>query len=192
MKILGNSTQSLIPQQKQLLYRRCILSITLYSFQLWLYKKVPLLYPLRKLNKIQHRAAIWILGIFHTSPSFGIKAIAGLISINLHFYKLSDRAQLRAHSLLHNHILQSLLELRSTNCHDPHCLFLNLLTHHQRENIKGTIVDMNNRSNKIFSSLDLLNKEFFPNSHLIDIFPSHFSFHPFNKCSNNNLKDYSH
>jgi len=37
-----------------------------------------------------------------------------------------------------------------------------------------------------------LNKEFFPSSHLIDIFPSHFSFHSFNKCSNNNLEDHFH
>jgi len=98
---------------------------------------------------MQHRAAIWILDAFHTSSSFGIKAIAGLIPINLYLHKLSGRAQLRAHSLLHNHILQSLLESRSTNCHDLHCLSLDLLTHHQRENIKDTIIDMDNRSNKI-------------------------------------------
>ena len=32
MKILGNSTWGFIPQQKQLLYRSCILPITLYGF----------------------------------------------------------------------------------------------------------------------------------------------------------------
>ena len=51
---------------------------------------------------------------------------------------------------------------------------------------------MNNRFNEIFPSFDLLNKEFFPSSHLIDLFPSHFSFYPFNKHSNNNLEDCSH
>ena len=37
MKILGNSTKSLIPLQKRQLYRYCALSIILYGFQLWYY-----------------------------------------------------------------------------------------------------------------------------------------------------------
>ena len=64
MKILGNSAQYLVSHQKQLLYKSCILSITLYSFQLWLYNKMLLLYFLNKLRKMQRRVAIWILGIF--------------------------------------------------------------------------------------------------------------------------------
>jgi len=67
-----------------------------------------------------------------------------------------------------------------------------LLTYCQRENIKNTIVDINNRFNEIFPSFDPLNKEFFPSSRLIDLFSSHFSFHSFNKCSNNNLEDISY
>jgi len=51
---------------------------------------------------------------------------------------------------------------------------------------------MDNRFNKIFSFFNPLNKEFFPSSRLIDTFPSHFSFHPFNKYNNNNLEDCSH
>ena len=34
MKMLGNLAKGLIPTQKWLLYRNCVLSITLYSFQL--------------------------------------------------------------------------------------------------------------------------------------------------------------
>jgi len=33
---------------------------------------------------MQRRAAIWILGIFHTLSSFGIEAITSLIPIHLH------------------------------------------------------------------------------------------------------------
>ena len=88
--------------------------------------------------------------------------------------------------------MHSLLESRSTNYHNSHCLFLDLLTHCQRENIKDTIADMDNRFNKVFPSFDLLNKEFSPSSCLIDIFPSYFLFHPFGKYSSNNLKDCSH
>ena len=110
MKILGNSVHSLVPQQKWLLYRNCALPITLYGFQLWFYNKVPLSYLLKELNEIQRRAAIWILGTFHTLPSYEIEAIISLIFIHLYLQKLSSRLQLRAHSLLYNHILRSLIE----------------------------------------------------------------------------------
>jgi len=46
------------------------------------------------LEKMQRRATIWILGAFKTSLSFGIEAIAGLISIKLHLQKLGGRSQL--------------------------------------------------------------------------------------------------
>jgi len=91
MKILGNLTCGLISDQKCLLYRSCILPIALYGFQLWFYNKALLLYSLKELNKIQQKAAIWILGTFHTSSSFGIEVIAGLIPIYLHFCKLGGR-----------------------------------------------------------------------------------------------------
>ena len=91
MKILGNLVQGLNPHQKHLLYRSCILPIALYRFQLQYYNNAPLTYSLKQLGKIQKRAAIWISGAFKTSLSFGVKAIAGLIPINLHFKKLSSR-----------------------------------------------------------------------------------------------------
>ena len=84
MKIHRNSSHSIIPTQKHLLYRCCILPIALYSFQLWFYNRTPLLYPLKILSKMQRRAAIWILGACKTSSLKGIKAVAGLISIRLH------------------------------------------------------------------------------------------------------------
>jgi len=40
---------------------------------------------------MQRRAALWILGVSQTFPSIGIKAIAGLIPINLHLQKLGGR-----------------------------------------------------------------------------------------------------
>ena len=71
MKMLGNSTRGLLPLQKQLLYRMCIMPIALYGFPLWFYNKAPLLFPLKELRKMQRRAAIWILGTFCTSPTKG-------------------------------------------------------------------------------------------------------------------------
>ena len=84
MKILGNSTRGLYPQQKCLLYRSCTLPIALYGFQLWYYSRAPLSYPLNSLGKLQRRAATWILGAFKTSPSYSIEAIVSLIPICLH------------------------------------------------------------------------------------------------------------
>jgi len=100
MKLLSNSSCSINPLQKQLLYRMCVLPIALYGFQLWFYNHVPMAYHMKILNKMQRRAAIWILGAFKTSPSYGVEAIAGLIPIKLHLQKLGGRSQLQESSLL--------------------------------------------------------------------------------------------
>jgi len=58
--------------------------------------------------------------------------------------------------------------------------------------IKGPVVDMDNRFNEIFPSFDPLNLEFTPGCRIIDFFSSHFSFHSFNKCSDESLISHSH
>jgi len=112
IKTLGNSMRKLLPHQKRLLYKTCILSIILYGFPLWYFNKASLLYPLKELRKIQQRAALWILAAFHTSPSLGIKMIACLIPIHLHFQKLSGKHQLKISALLSNHTIKSIFESR--------------------------------------------------------------------------------
>ena len=62
MKMLGNSSRGLLPIQKRLLYRTCILPIALYEFQLWFFKGTPIRKNLSELKKIQQRAAFWITG----------------------------------------------------------------------------------------------------------------------------------
>ena len=47
--------------------------------------------------------------------------------------------------------------------------------------IKGPVIDIDNRFNKVFSVFNPLNKVFSPSSHIIDIFPSCFSFYSSNK-----------
>ena len=84
MKLLSNWNCGINSLQKCHLYRTYILSIVLYGFQLWFYNRAPMTYHLKALGKMQRRAAIWILGAFKTSPSYSIKAIAGLIPIKLH------------------------------------------------------------------------------------------------------------
>ena len=53
--------------------------------------------------------------------------------------------------------------------------------------IKGSVIDINNRFNEVFSAFDLFDKEISPGSYIIDIFPSFFSFHPSSKQSINSL-----
>ena len=110
MKLLGNSSRSISPLQKCLLYRCCALPIALYSFQLWYYNKALVLYYMKILNKMQRRAAIWILGAFKTSPLEGIEAMVGIIPMRFHIQKLAKRSQIRLFKLLNNHILKTLLD----------------------------------------------------------------------------------
>ena len=84
MKILDNLSYGIIPIQKCLLYRCCIISIALYGFQLQFYNYAPLLYPLKILNKMQRKAAIWILDVFKMFSLEDIKVIVGLVPIKLH------------------------------------------------------------------------------------------------------------
>jgi len=110
--------------------------ITLYGFQLWHYNKALLLYLLRVINKMQRRAALWIMGGFKTAPSMGIKAITGLIPINLYLQKIEGRSQLRAYSLPFNYILHSLMSSCYKSSLLQHTLSLNSLTRWQYNLIK--------------------------------------------------------
>jgi len=67
-------------------------------------------YHLKALSKMQRRVAIWILGAFKTSPSYGIKAITGLVPIKLHLQKLGRRLQLQAYKLPPNHLVCSFID----------------------------------------------------------------------------------
>jgi len=132
------------------------------------------------------------LGAFHTTPSFGIKTITGLISIHLHIQKLNGRFQLRAHSLPSNHIIRLILETRPFINVNTHHLLLERLMLEQCLKIKGPMVDIDNRFNKIIPSFSLFDREFLLGNKLIDIFPNRFSFHSLDRKSKNNIKSHLH
>ena len=181
MKLLGNSSQGISPLQKWLLYRCCALPIALYGFQLWFYNKALISYHMKILNKMQRRAAIWILGAFKTSPLEGIKAIAGIIPIRFHLQKIAKRFQIRPFKLPDNYILKNLLDdfpplSNSTNSHN-----IGSLTNQQRSTAKGHLIDLYTKSFGIFPSFSPLNSEFSLGHHIIDNFSNHFSFNLVNK-----------
>ena len=190
MKILGNSNWGINPIQKCLLYRTYILPIVLYRFQLWFYNHAPISYHLKILEKMQKRAAIWILGAFKTSPSFGIEAIVGLIPIKLHLQKLSGRSQLRVHSLLPSHLIWSLITSFHNLSTSHHSASLDSLTGCQWSLIKSHLVDMDNRFNKIFPSFIPLYSELSPGHRIIDNFSDCFVFNLYNKQKENKSHAY--
>ena len=129
---------------------------------------------------------IWILGVFKTSPLFGVEAIAGLIPIKLYLQKFGGRSQLQAYKLPHNHLLHSLINSNPNQTTNFKAIALDLLTNCQCSLVKDYLIDMTNRSHECFFSFSPLNSEFSPGSRIIDTSSDHFSF---NVCDKrNNLK----
>jgi len=161
------------------------LCITLYGFQLWFYNHAHLSYPLKILTKMQRRAAIWILGIFKISSSEGIEAIASLILIKLYFQKLMGRSQLCMLALPPNHIICSPMDSLFNSPKRHYSVFLKSLTSCQRSNVKGHLVDSNNKAYEIFPSFFPLHPELSPSSRIINNFSDRF---PFNLSIRNKNK----
>ena len=141
---------------------------------------------MKLLNKMQRRAAIWILEAFKTSPSEGIKAIAGIISIKFHLQKLAKCSLIHPFKLPENHIVRNLMD-DSLHCNitsNPHTI--RSLTNRQRNITKGHIIDANVKSYGIFPSFNLLHQEFTPGNRLSDKFSDRFSFNLVNKKGKEN------
>ena len=185
MKLLGNSSRGINPIQKHLLYRCCILPITLYGFQLWFYNKVPLSYHMKILGKMQRRAAIWILGIFKTSPLEGVEAIAGLVPIKYHLQKLVGRSQLCSAALPTNHLIRPFMNDHSDNLSIPNPYSINSLTNCQKSIAKDHLIDSNNKLYGIFPAFSPLHPEFNLGSRITDKFSDCFSFNLASKDKNN-------
>ena len=184
MKIISNSNWSINPFQKHLLYRSCILPIAFYSFQFWFYKYAPITYHLKVLGKIQKQVVIWILGAFKIFSLYGIKAIAGLISIYLYLQKLGRRSQLHTNKLLPSHLIHSLINSRLNSNSYFNAVTLDSLTNRQCVLVKGHLIDSANWLNECFPSFNPLNLEFSPGLKVIDNFSDCISF-VHNKEKNN-------
>ena len=186
MKLLGNSSHSISPIQKWQLYRCCVLPIVLYSFQLWFYNKVLMAYHMKLLNKMQKRAAIWILGAFKTSPSEGIEAIVGIIPIKFYLQKLAKCSLICPFKLPENHIVRNLMDdsPRYNITSNPYAI--GSLTNQQRNITKEHIINANVKSYGIFPSFNSLHQEFTPGNRLSDKFSDRFSFVLVNKKGKEN------
>ena len=167
--------------QKWLLYRCCALPIALYRSQLWFDNKAPISYHMKILNKMQRRAAIWILGAFKTSPLEGMEALVGIIPIRFHLHKIAKRSQICPFKLPDNHILKNLLNDSPPQSKFPNSHNISSLTTCQKALTKSHLIDTSIKSHGIFPSFFPLDPEFFPSHCIIDNFSNHFSFNLVNK-----------
>ena len=133
---------------------------------------------MKALNKMQRRAAIWMLGTFKTSPLEGLEVLAGLIPVKSHLQKIAKRSQIRPFKLLKNHILNNLMD-DSSHQLNPHNM--GSLTHRQKLLTKGYLIDSKFKSYGIFPSFSPLDPEFTPGQCIIDNFSDCFSFNLANK-----------
>ena len=138
---------------------------------------------MKALNKIQRRAAIWILGAFKTSLLEEIKALAGLIPVKSHLQKIAKRSQICPFKLPKNHILNNLLD---DSPHQFNSHNMGSLTYRQKVLTKGHLIDSKFKSYGIFPSFSPLNPEFAPGQRIIDNFSDHFSFNLANKKEKKN------
>ena len=144
-----------------------------------------MVYHLKTLEKMQRKAAIWILEAFKTSLLYGIEAIAELISINLHFQKLGGRSQLCASKLPPSHLIHPLINLQLNSHSSFDAVTFDFLINRQCSLVKGYLVDIANRINKCFPSFVPLHLEFSPSLRVIDNFSNHISFNIYNKEKDN-------
>ena len=123
---------------------------------------------------MQWRAALWITGAFCTSPTWGVEAIAGLISIHFYLDKLIGYYHLWVALFPKQHAINTLLDKHHSKQAIPH--HITTRTFKQNLKIKSPIVDINYCLNQILLVFNNLNKELSPGFCLVDTFSNCFSF----------------
>jgi len=157
-----------------------VVSIATYGFYLWYFAGAPTKAQVSLLATMQHKAALWILGAFHTSPSSRIEALAGLILIYLHLKKLVKWSYLRAATLPSQHALMSLLSAHNSKRACPHSQSLALLTDVQSAWLKSPLFNTKVALLNLTECFSPLDSEMCPGYKLLDNFPNCVSFHPCN------------
>jgi len=106
------------------LFYSYVVLITTYSFWLWFFTRASAKIQILLLAAIQCKAALWILGIFHTLPTGGIEVLVGLTPIYLYFKRLVKWSCLRIATLSSQYVLISLLSVRNSKdtCSFKWCL----------------------------------------------------------------------
>ncbi|PPR03350.1 hypothetical protein CVT26_007797 [Gymnopilus dilepis] len=96
---------------------------------------------IKMLTSMQRKAGLWITGAFRTSPTSGVKALAGLLPIPHLLKRMADRAAARFVTLTKTHPLRALVTEEYHGKALLHRISLACLTPRQREKVKGPLVD---------------------------------------------------
>ena len=123
---------------------------------------------------MQWRVALWISGVFQTSPTLEIETISRLVPIHLHLKKLYRRFLLWESSLLSNHIINNILSSNRSQEQNCHNTSINHLMTKQRLCLKSPLIDVDNKHNEFSPTFSLFNEEFIPENCLIDLFSDYF------------------
>jgi hypothetical protein len=145
MGMLGNSNRGLLPMQKRLLYRTCILPVATYGYRLWYHNKAKVKGLMSSLSRMQWWAALWIIGAFRMSPTGGCEAIAGLIPIHLHIRRLVDWSSFRANTLATSHPLRTLLGPGRSMAAEPHARSIYHMTAVMQTKVKSSLMEVNSK-----------------------------------------------
>jgi hypothetical protein len=137
--MLRNSSRGLTPLQKCLLYRLCVVSVATYGYRLWFFKGTWCKTLMMLMNCMQQRAALWIIGAFHTSPTMAVEAIASLMPIHLHLSKLAQRSSVRLTTLHQTHALHTFSGIYTKQTQHP--LSPSLLTERQANKASGPLIE---------------------------------------------------
>ena len=129
--------------------------------------------------------------MFKTSPSIGIEAIAEIIPIKFHLQKIARRSEICPLKLPPSYLLRSLIDDSPSSSITPNPHHVGLLTNHQRNLIKGHLINSFNKALGIFPSFSPLNPEFSPGLRIMDKFSNHFCFNLVNKKGKEKYKTHA-
>jgi hypothetical protein len=176
MGMLGNSNRGLLPMQKYLLYRTCILPVATYGYRLWYHDKAKVKGLMSSLSRMQRWAALWIIGAFRMSPMGGCEAIAGLILIHLHIHRLADWSSFRASMLAAFHPLRTLLGPGRSMAAEPHTQSIYHMTAVKQTKVKSSLMEVNSKMLDVGEVFEPLCPELAPGRRFMDHFLERVTF----------------
>ncbi|CAA7270634.1 unnamed protein product [Cyclocybe aegerita] len=173
MRMLRNSTRGLSPKQRRLLYRSCIVPIATYGYRLWYFEGARNKGAMSQLKRMQQKAALWITGVFRTSPTGSLEALAGLIPVHLMLKKLAMCAVYRVATLSGTHPLHSMMGERLLKWAEPHIRSVVLMTPAMQGKVKSTIMEVDEHVHTLTESFEPFAPEARPGDWLLDHFVDH-------------------
>ncbi|CAA7268146.1 unnamed protein product [Cyclocybe aegerita] len=176
MRMLGNSTRGLLPKQRHLLYRSCVVPIATYGYRLWYFDGTRNKGAMNQLKRMQRKAALWITGAFRTSPTGGLEALAGLIPVHLMLKKLATRAVYCVATLSDTHPLRSMMGEGLLKQAEPHTCSAVLMTPAMRGKVKSTVMEVDEHIHTLTESFEPFAPEARPGDRLLDRYADRLHF----------------